>query len=294
MAEIDPLISVVIPFRGRFDLVAEALHSIRKHPSKRMEILLVDDGSVPPAELNNLGVDGDEQVCLLRSETNVGGGAARNIGIDAAKGKWIAFLDSDDVWISEEMQIRFQLSESADVGCVAIFGRVKVVGQGKPRILPDRGPKPGESMSDYLFLHHGLIQTSTVMVRADIAKKIRFDDKLRKHQDLDFCLRLEDAGHGIQFCEHVLAEWRIDMRPDRTTLKSDPAVSLAWIRSRKGTLSLRSRLAFQVHQVVPQWLRAGKLLAPTVTLLAAAVCSSVSPINAARIFKWGILSRCRS
>lgn len=291
MDEGTPLVSVIIPFRGRFALVAEALRSLRIDDHPDMEVVLVDDASEPPATLDRFGVVPNERVRLIRTEKNLGGGGARNLGIDASRGRWIAFLDSDDVWIPEEISTRLRL-------CVedrhsVVYGRVRAVGLGKERLLPDRAPRSGETLQDYLFLHHGLIQTSTIMLRAEVAKQVRFDDFLRKHQDLDFCLRLESRGHEFHYCDRVLAEWRIDPREDRTTLGVNPEASLSWVRSRKQELTLRCRLAFLVHQVVPQWLRSGRLLVPLATLLAAMACFSVTPPVAARVLKWGVASRCR-
>lgn len=288
-----PCLSVVIPFHGRFEQVNEAARSASGFGDPRIEVLLVDDASSPRAQLSDFDVSELSNIRLLRTEKNLGGGGARNLAIDAARGAWIAFLDSDDVWPPDGWQIRLKLCEELGDETVAIYGQASVVGISEARTLPIRGPDKGGLIAKYLFVQHGLIQTSTLMVPASVAKTVRFDDGLRKHQDLDFCLRLEEAGVGFKFLEQPFAEWRIDFRPDRTTLRVAPEESLLWIRRWKHRVPFRCRMGFVAHQIVPQWLRSGRLLIPIGALVLSSIVFAVSPLDVARIMKWGVKSRCR-
>ena len=92
----EPLVTVVIPTRDRQELVAGAVASVLSQGYARLEALVVDDGSTPPVA--KAALPDDERVQLLRLECPRGSGAARNVGIQHAKGSLVAFLDDDDAW----------------------------------------------------------------------------------------------------------------------------------------------------------------------------------------------------
>jgi len=95
-----PLVSVIIPTYNRADLVAEALASVKAQTYRDFEIVVVDDG----------GTDGTcevlsawREIRVLRHPGRRGVSAARNTGINAARGQWLAFLDSDDLWLPDKL-----------------------------------------------------------------------------------------------------------------------------------------------------------------------------------------------
>src|SRR5437870_4864196 len=106
-----PLISVVIPAHNRQDQVARAIESVRAQTYTDLEIVVVDDGSrdatVPVIEEQ---ARQDPRVRLLVQSPQRGAQAARNAGIRLARGEWIAFLDSDDYWLPDSLEARWQLA----------------------------------------------------------------------------------------------------------------------------------------------------------------------------------------
>src|SRR5205085_10967484 len=157
------------------------------------ECIVVDDGSKDGEELRQV-VDGlgDARFRYVWRE-NGGGGAARNTGIDEAKGEIIAFLDSDDRWLPEKLAAQTdQLAgRPSDVAyCQCLVDR----GVGKHWVRPHRGILPGENVGEYLFVRNEFIPTPTIAVPAQIARTVRWDPSLAKGQDLDFVLRLSEAG----------------------------------------------------------------------------------------------------
>lgn len=95
-----PLVSVIIPTYNRAGQVAEAVASVAAQTFRDFEILVVDDGSTDatPEVLASL-----EGVRVLRHACRRGVAAARNLGAAKAKGEWLAFLDSDDLWLPEKL-----------------------------------------------------------------------------------------------------------------------------------------------------------------------------------------------
>jgi glycosyltransferase involved in cell wall biosynthesis len=103
-----PLVSVIIPTYNRADLVRQAVASVKAQTYRDFEIVVVDDG----------GVDGTFEVLsacpelrLLRHARRRGVSAARNTGITAARGQWLAFLDSDDLWLPDKLARQMCLLE---------------------------------------------------------------------------------------------------------------------------------------------------------------------------------------
>ena len=102
MSPCGPRISVVIPFFNRGEFIEETVQSVlaQEGPFELVEVLIVDDKSDEPESLHALErLARRPAVAVVRNHGRRGPGAARNVGVRAAKGEWIAFLDSDDVWL---------------------------------------------------------------------------------------------------------------------------------------------------------------------------------------------------
>jgi glycosyltransferase involved in cell wall biosynthesis len=100
-------VSVVIPAFNRAGTIEAALRSVQAQTYPDWEAVVVDDGSHDPtASVVERCAAGDARVRLRRHAWNRGAQAARNTGIECARGGWIAFLDSDDRWLPESLQIR--------------------------------------------------------------------------------------------------------------------------------------------------------------------------------------------
>lgn len=105
------LVSVVIPTRDRPRLLAEALGSALAQTWRDIEVLVVDDGSRPEARPVVERFD-DRRVTYIRNDAPRGGAAARNRGIRASRGEYVAFLDDDDIWLPTKIEKQ-----------MAVFGR---------------------------------------------------------------------------------------------------------------------------------------------------------------------------
>ncbi len=103
------LVSVVIPLYNRATTIKQALQSVLDQTYQDFEILVVDDGSIDCSEEICKGFSlKHKSVRYLRHGHNRGAQAARNTGIKAAQGEWIAFLDSDDQWLPNSLEMRVQ------------------------------------------------------------------------------------------------------------------------------------------------------------------------------------------
>ena len=100
-----PDISVVIPAYNRATTIARALNSVLAQTFQDLEVIVVDDGSTDHTS-EVIQQIGDARVEIIRHTRNQGAAEARNTGMKAAGGKYIAWLDSDDEWLPDKLQVQ--------------------------------------------------------------------------------------------------------------------------------------------------------------------------------------------
>ncbi len=182
------LVSVIVPTRNRSQLLRGALASIRaiEGPDLTFEILVGDNGTDPETE----SVAKEFGAVYFRTET-IGASAARNIGLSRATGEFIAFLDDDDVWLSDNIRPQIALMDE-NPGVDVVFARLV---QTDPD-LQDHGPPvpaehPGEGDDLLRALLSGYFpQLGTTVARAHVREiDGLFDEAMIYGQDLDWQLR---------------------------------------------------------------------------------------------------------
>ncbi len=133
-----PLVSVVVPAFNRAAAIGDCLRSVQVQTYQNWEVIVVDDGSVDgTAEVvTQLGAK-DSRIRLLRQDHNRGAQAARNAGIRAARGEWIAFLDSDDLFLPCSLERRLEVAIRERVSVVhSACNIVEADGRMKPYGIP--------------------------------------------------------------------------------------------------------------------------------------------------------------
>jgi glycosyltransferase involved in cell wall biosynthesis len=233
-----PFFSVVIPVYNRARSLSEALASIREQTFQDFEIVVVDDGSSddPQSAIDQVA---DPRIRLIRQE-NKGGGAARNTGIDAARGRFIAFLDSDDRFLPHHLETMHRLLD----GTKDTVGYARVLvnrGDGRAILKPPRALRPGEHMAEYLMCDRGFVPTTTLVVESATATRIRFNENLRPSEDTGFAIRLYLAGCRFAMAEEPGAVWNDLSDPARLSSGREGADQLAaWLDQMKPLIPARA------------------------------------------------------
>ena len=106
-----PFVSVVVPSHNRARLLSRTLQSILAQQMGDLEVVVVDDGSTD--DTASVAAAADPRVVVLRNEAPAGVSAARNRGIAAARGAWMAFCDDDDLWSPEKLAHQLAAAERA-------------------------------------------------------------------------------------------------------------------------------------------------------------------------------------
>ncbi len=184
------LVSVVIPTYNRVELVGRAVHSVLSQTYSDLEIIIVDDASSDNTQDRIEAVQqADCRVRYLRHDSNRGAQAARNTGIQAAKGEYVAFLDSDNEWLPRKLERQIALfSHETHVLGAVYCGYRKVSSNG--RVLNEYVPRHRGSIYRKT-LSEWLTDTSTLIVRKDVLVRIHgFDENVRAYQEWDLCIRL--------------------------------------------------------------------------------------------------------
>lgn len=260
-----PRFSVVIPVYNRAATVRRTLASVVAQTFRDWECLVVDDGSADGEALAQVVASLEDPRFVLIRQSNGGGGAARNAGVDAARGRFVAFLDSDDTFVPDKLA-RLAATAREDRR-VAWFSYVRVDrGDGAWWVRPDRPPRRGEPIGDYLFVANQVVQTSSIVLPVEVARDVPFNPTLRKGQDLDLVVRLAAAGVDFEMIETPLAVWTDTTEGDRTSARRHPEPAASWLASSGSWLSRRAQhgyratvLAFELAPTRP-WAAAWHLL----------------------------------
>jgi glycosyltransferase involved in cell wall biosynthesis len=219
-----PTVSVIIPAYNSSTTIAETLRSIFGQSRSDFEIVVVDDGSADREALQAAVSPWSDAVQLALMQPNRGAGAARNRALSLARGKYVAFLDSDDTWMPGFLEAQLgHLERRPDCDMVWSDGWIS----GESGHAGRRYLESTESVARPSFASL-LAQTCTVLTSAVVARKAPidaaggFDETLRRGQDFDLWLRL--AHRGAQM--HVLNEPLVVRRVVSTGLSGDTETQL--------------------------------------------------------------------
>lgn len=215
------LVSVVVPTRNRASLLGRTLRSVCAQQAVDIEIVVVDDGSTD--ETAAAAASADPRVRVIRTAHPSGVSAARNRGIAAARGDWIAFCDDDDLWSPGKLAAQLAIAEDARVGWV-YSGDVNV--DDTLRVLSGTPPlSPHEVMRTLRRRNPLSSGGSNVLVRADLLAAIGgFDPDLRRTEDWDLWLRLASTGRPACVCRpHVAYRFhQMNIAPDVDSMVAEP------------------------------------------------------------------------
>lgn len=205
-------ISVIIPsYRRTTAVLTKAVESVQLQKYPVQEIIVVDDNKNDPALSYSIKRFCQDYQAKYISSGGIGGAGARNRGIDAATGKYIAFLDDDDIWLPGKLSAQMALFADPTVGLAFSRGyTVTKQPDGTSSWEPyatDSYYKPQVSYQDLLVKNY-IGTTTQLVIRRDILQKLGgFDETLPSRQDYDLCLRIAKEYRCIGSNEYLFIHY---------------------------------------------------------------------------------------
>jgi len=207
------LISIIIPTKNRSNLLSNSVDSVINQSYKNWELYIVNDSN-KEIIINQK----DPRIHLVNNKFTPGANGARNTGINLSSGKFISFLDDDDTWKKNKLEIQFKLMESSDA--ILSYTGKRIVSKTHKVIKEKSSYKKTYFSPNFTLQFHNYIgTTSSIMIKSDIFSKynVKFDEKIQILQDYDLYLQLCNLGKFIGIPENLIT-YNIDNQFDHISL----------------------------------------------------------------------------
>lgn len=206
------MISVIIPTYNRSNTIRKSVESVLKQTYTDTEVIIVDDGSTDDTRQVVEEID-DRRIRYHVLDKNSGACAARNKGIELARGEYIAFHDSDDIWHANKLED--QLEKLLETQCDVVICRYMQHYKSSEKIIP--GIEGNVYCDIEMALVYCLFSTPCIMGKTYVFKDILFDTDLPRLQDYDL---------GIRICENYKVFYMDDILRDAYI--QDDSISQNW------------------------------------------------------------------
>lgn len=185
-----PVVSVIVPTRNRPTLLEQALTSVAAQTYDRLEVVVVDGSTTPVPRSRIEAFLGADHDLVCRRDPGQGVAAARNVGIGAASGANLAFLDDDDQWMETKVHRQVERLEQAGSRVGVVYTGQRSV-DAADRTVGVRIPRTRGDVTETLLRGGGLTPFSGVMVRSSLVDDVGvLDEQLPVWEDLDWHIRL--------------------------------------------------------------------------------------------------------
>ncbi|WP_254659691.1 glycosyltransferase family 2 protein [Salinivibrio sp. DV] len=236
--------SIIVPVHNRSSIITSTLDSVANQTYQDFELIIIDDCSDDSEQLQVILKNYKLNIKYIRHKTNQHGAAARNTGIDAAQGDYVAFLDSDDVWLEDKLEkcINKKIGER-DI----LYSRIEDRGTVKPTAAFDNN----KQVDEYLLVERQAMQTSSLFMHKNLAREIRFDSRLKRFQDTDFVIRAQKI-HNARFVymDVVLVKMGEEDVTGRISASVDPRPAIDWLGKIGPLLTDKSKAVFIFNRII--------------------------------------------
>lgn len=197
MAKKKDKISVIIPAYNAEKYLSDAIVSVLKQTVPVDEIIVVDDGSTDGTK--TIAQEFNKNVQYVYQE-NKGVAAARNKGLNLSKGDFITFIDADDIWLKNKIELQLQLFKKTPEAEMIIGFLQRVYKESNEEFFKVfDGDEPG------IFV----LQLGSTLIRKEVFKKVgNFDEEMTLSEDLDWFLRSREEGINVEVHEDVVQLYR--------------------------------------------------------------------------------------
>tara|TARA_B100000767_G_scaffold261955_1_gene274128 strand:+ start:1384 stop:2142 length:759 start_codon:yes stop_codon:yes gene_type:complete len=196
-------VSIIIPYYKKKKYFKKTITSALNQSFKDFEILIVfDEGSNKNLEFIRLISKKDKRIKLIINKKNLGAGMSRNIGIRQSKGKFIAFLDADDIWHKDKL--KKQLKFMHNTKSIASHTSYQIINENG-KVISER---PAKKLNYKKLLNSCDIGLSTVIIKKSLFKNNILFPNLKTKEDYVLWLKVSKKGVTFEAIKNNLTKWR--------------------------------------------------------------------------------------
>ena len=246
-----PAVSAIIATRSRPKLVLRAIDSVLQQTFADLELIVVVDGPDPETESALSSVQ-DSRLRVIVNSKNLGCAGSRMVGVNAAAGEWVAFLDDDDEWLPTKLERQVEeVSRVApsDRSRLIVICLLHIVSPFGDCVRPKRPYENSQPFDVWLFdrtrfRNGSVFQASSVFISTELARGLKFRPSV-PHEDWDFALRAiaERKARIATVTEPLVRHYRDDLTPRMSDARRI-AESLDWLDGLGDAVSRRGYAAF--------------------------------------------------
>lgn len=234
MNYVNGLVSVVIPTYKRSDTLTRAIDSVLEQTYRNVECIVVNDNN-PGDEYSQIlykmldAYKSEERFRFIEQKVHKNGAAARNVGINAAKGEYIAFLDDDDFWDSTKVEVQVTALEALPEEWGAVSCLIRLYKKGKV-YAANRPYKDGNVHFNVLIRRIGLGMGSLIIRRRALDLTGYFDENLRRFQDPQLFSYLTEK-YKVKLVKRYLHNRDVDDVQNHPTIENIDLLHEAYFKS---------------------------------------------------------------
>lgn len=182
------LISIILPTYNRANIIMKAIDSVLAQTYTNWELIVIDDGSTDNTQ-EKVNTINDPRIIYIKLEANKGANYARNYGCKMAKGKYLAFIDSDNYWMEKKLEKQLNFLENTADDVAFVFCQIKQIDGDSIAIIPN-----GSFDTDNLeatMRKYNVIDTNAVLIKKEVFEKLgEFDESMPRLQDYELFYRI--------------------------------------------------------------------------------------------------------
>ncbi|WP_337234233.1 glycosyltransferase family A protein [Proteus terrae] len=248
-------IDIIITTRNSSKYIKNALDALVRQTNQNFNIIIIDDASSDFLELekvvNNYKIN--LSIRLIKSTEKRNASYTRNLGIHLSKNKIIAFHDADDIWCTEKTNEIINTLSKLDINKPFLLFhsvyRCNINNINKKNIYPTI-QYDNQNIIDYLINDNGVIQTSSIVINKE--NKVFFNEKLERHQDIQFCFDSYIKGIPFIHITKPLSYWII-LDPEINAVKkgATPSFCFRWMNLNKSILTEKNTVNYIGNVLLP-------------------------------------------
>jgi glycosyltransferase involved in cell wall biosynthesis len=218
-----PIVSVIIPSYNRERLLMRAIGSVQAQTFSDWEMIIVDDGSKDDTEQAVKRIQKkDARIFYFKNDVNKGVSAARNIAIKKARGKYLAFLDSDDAWLPEKLDRQVDVLEKGSEKLGLVYTSAVFINEKTNERRVKLAEKDGDIFTEE-FANHPIGGTSRVMIKRECIKVCGdFNEKMSCNEDWDLWIRI--TKNFLVACIKVPLVLYFEGNPDSLSINAEALI----------------------------------------------------------------------